>query len=274
MSPSFVHLEEPFASRWTAQDPFAAVEGLAGEVFRALEARRTLRSEVAGRGYFVKIHRGVGWLEIIKNLLLLRLPVLGAQNEWLAIRRLTKLGVDTMRVVAYGRRGRNPARQLSFIITEELAPTASLEDFCVDWARNPPAIGLKRALISRVAEMARAMHLGGVNHRDFYICHFLVHLEPPPTADRLRLSLIDLHRAQIRDRTPRRWRNKDLAALYFSALDIGLTRRDLLRFLVVYFARPLRRVLREEAPLLAELTRAAQRLQERYVRKLAQGRQT
>jgi len=105
--------------------------------------------------------------------------------------------------------------------------------------------------------------------QDFYLCHFLLHLDPTPTAARLRLSLIDLHRAQVRARTPARWRDKDLAALHFSALGIGLTQRDLLRFLAVYFARPLRSVLRDEAPLLARLAQAVPRLQERYVRKFA-----
>ena len=262
-------LEEPFRSLWAGSDPFVAVESLQGKIFRELEGRRTLRTEVAGKGYFVKIHRGVGWAEIAKNLLTLRLPVLGAENEWRAIRRLGELGVDTMRAVAFGQRGENPARQRSFLITEELAPTISLEDFCRDWAKTPPPVRLKRALILRVAEMARKLHSGGVNHRDFYLCHFLLHLDPPPTADRLRLSLIDLHRAQVRARTPARWRDKDLAALYFSAIGIGLTQRDLLRFLAVYFARPLRSVLRDEAPLLARLARAVPRLQERYVRKFA-----
>ncbi len=89
------------------------------------------------------------------------------------------------------------------------------------------------------------MHGGGVNHRDFYICHFLLHL--PVDARAPRLSLIDLHRAQVRRSTPRRWRDKDLAALYFSALEIGLTQRDRLRFLKTYFARPLRSVLHDES---------------------------
>ena len=118
------------------------------------------------------------------------------------------------------------------------------------------------------------MHLGGVNHRDFYICHFLLHLQPPPTANRLRLSLIDLHRAQVRDITPRRWRHKDLAALSFSVLDMPLTRHDRLRFLSAYFAQPLRRVLRDEAPLLARLANEAQRLQARFARKSAAGEMT
>ena len=258
---------EPFASLWSGLDPFVAVEALKGEVFRELEARRTLRIEVAGQGYFVKIHRGVGWKEILKNLLSLRLPVLGAGNEWRAIARLAELGVDTMHGVAFGQRGRNPATQHSFIVTEELTPTISLEDYCRDWPSAPPPVTFKRALINRVADMAGRMHRGGVNHRDFYICHFLLHLDPAPTVDCFRLSLIDLHRAQIREKTPQRWRDKDLAALYFSALDIGLTRRDVFRFLIYYFDRPLRGILQDEQALFTRLAGEAERLHARYLRK-------
>jgi heptose I phosphotransferase len=264
-------IDEPFRTLWSGRDPFEAVETLKGEVFRELEARRTLRTEVSGRGYFVKIHRGVGWAEILKNLLSLRLPVLGASNEWQAIKRLNELQVDTMHAVAFGQRGRNPASQHSFIVTEDLASTISLENFCRHWPTTPPPPALKRALIGRVAEMAGRMHRGGVNHRDFYICHFLLHLNPKPTAENLKLSLIDLHRAQIRKKTPRRWRDKDLCSLYFSALNIGLTRRDVLRFLRLYFAQPIRTILHNEAPLMVHLVREAERLQARFQRKFAPG---
>ncbi len=93
------------------------------------------------------------------------------------------------------------------------------------------------------------------------------------TADDFRLSLIDLHRAQTRAATPRRWRNKDLAGLYFSALNIGLTRRDKLRFLRGYFQRPLREILVDEAALLSWLESKAERLQIRYERRYAPGAQ-
>jgi heptose I phosphotransferase len=262
-------LEEPFLTLWAGQDAFAAADALQGEVLRSLEGRRTLRTVVGGRGYYAKVHRGIGWAEVFKNLLSARLPVLGAGNEWRALQRLAALGVDTMRAVAFGERGANPARRQSFIITEELAPTVSLEDFCRDWPQSPPPPRLKRALIERVASMARAMHGGGVNHRDFYICHFLLHL--PVDAGAPRLSLIDLHRAQVRESTPRRWRDKDLAALYFSALEIGLTKRDRLRFLKAYFACPLRRILQEERALLGHLEGESIRLMARYQRKFAPG---
>ena len=259
-------LAEPFASLWAQQDIFAAAEALQGEVYRELEGRRTLRTEVDGRGYFVKIHRGIGWGEIIKNLLSARLPVLGARNEYIAIQRLQQAGVATMTAVAFAERGSNPARQHSFIITEELAPTISLEDYCMDWPQRPPAFALKRALLERVADMTGRMHRAGVNHRDCYICNFLLHTDQPVQPDNFRLSLIDLHRAQTREQTPVRWRNKDLAALYFSALDIGLTRRDKLRFLRAYFDQPLRQVLRDEAELLRWLESKAAKLYERKQR--------
>lgn len=264
-----LHLSEPFATLWAGQDPFRQVEQLEGEVFRELEARRTLRTEVAGQGYFVKIHRGVGWGEILKNWVTLKRPVLGADQEWNAIHALTAAGVPTMTAVAYGERGANPANRHSFIITEELAPTVSLEDFSRDWPQKPPAPTLKWALIAEVARMTRRMHQAGVNHRDCYICHFLLHTDQPPTPERFRLSLIDLHRAQIRSSVPARWRDKDLAGLYFSALNIGLTRGDKLRFLREYFARPLRQTLAEEAPLLRMLEAKAAQLQARFERKYA-----
>jgi heptose I phosphotransferase len=263
-----VMLAEPFKRLWAGTDPFVAVEALQGQVYRELEGRRTLRTEVEGHGYFVKIHRGIGWGEVVKNLASAKLPVLGAGQEWAAINRLHEVGIPTMTAVAYGERGANPAAQHSFIVTEELAPTVSLEDYSLNWRTQPPAARTKWALIQRVADMTGGMHRAGVNHRDCYICHFLLHTDRAFDPRDFRLSVIDLHRAQTRSRITRRWRNKDLAALYFSALDIGLTRRDKLRFLRAYFQRPLRQVMRDQAALLAWLERKAGQL---YARKQRYG---
>lgn len=240
---------------------FDRIMGLDGQVFRAIARRRTLRFTLNGKGYFAKLHQGVGWKEIVKNLLQLRLPVLGARNEWRAIRRCEELGVATMTIAGFGERGVPPAWLQSFLITEELTNTASLEDFCRDWPVNPPPVKLKRALIEKVANIAERLHNNGVNHRDFYICHFLLALDSlaaPYTPEQLRLSLIDLHRVQLRARTPRRWIVKDLAGLYFSSMDIGLTRRDLLRFLRAYRRRPLREILGREQRFWSAVDKKAQ----------------
>ncbi|MFJ3467433.1 lipopolysaccharide core heptose(I) kinase RfaP [Pseudomonas sp. NPDC090201] len=259
-------LAEPFKSLWAGRDAFDAVEQLQGQVYRELENRRTLRTEVDGRGYFVKIHRGIGWGEVAKNLLTAKLPVLGAGKEFEAINRLTEVGVPTMTSVAYGERGSNPAAQHSFIVTEELAPTVSMEDVSINWVKEPPEPRMKRAYIAEVARLVGMMHRAGVNHRDCYLCHFLLHTDTPVTPDSFKLSVIDLHRAQTRPAITMRWRNKDLAALYFSALDIGLTRRDKLRFLKGYFQQPLRKILAEESALLVWLEAKAEKLYQRKLR--------
>jgi len=63
----------------------------------------------------------------------------------------------------------------------------------------------------------------------------------------LRLSLIDLHRVQLRKKTPERWIVKDVGGLYFSSMRIGLTRRDIYRFMIEYRGKPLRATLAEDA---------------------------
>ena len=224
---------------------FAEIMSLRGEVYRELEGRRTQKIVLGQKNYFIKQHFGVGWKEIIKNLFQLRLPVISARNEWHALKILKALKIPTLEIVAYGCKGINPARMHSFLMTRELPRHRSLEDFCKDWAKNPPQFKLKKNLIKEVARIARQLHQHGMNHRDFYICHFLLHL--PKDNDFPLLYLIDLHRAQIRKRVPVRWRIKDLAGLYFSSKEIGLTTRDLLRFMKEYCNKSLRESLIRES---------------------------
>ena len=80
----------------------AAADGAEpSQVYRDREGRKTLRLELAGRPYFLKLHRGVGWREIGKNLLQGRLPVIGAGTEYRAIRALERAGVDTLSIAAF-----------------------------------------------------------------------------------------------------------------------------------------------------------------------------
>ena len=262
-----VELKEPLATLWRGKDAFEEVQKLQGEVFRELETRRTLRFELAGKSYFLKWHHGTSVKEVVKNLLSLRLPVLGADREWNAIHKLHDVGVDTMHGVGFGQKGINPIRRTSFIITEDLTPTVSLEDYCAEWATVPPPAPEKWMIIRRVATMVRKMHLAGVNHRDCYICHFLLHLPFDGDEQHLKISVIDLHRAQMRAHVPRRWRDKDLIGLYFSSLNIGLTKRDIFRFMKIYFDEPLRATLSKEQGLLSQAESKASKIQERTIRK-------
>ncbi|MTD38207.1 lipopolysaccharide core heptose(I) kinase RfaP [Erwinia sp. CPCC 100877] len=262
-----VELKAPFDALWQGKDAFAEASRLQGEVFRELESRRTIRFEVNNASYFLKWHHGTSLKEVVKNLISLRLPVLGADREWNAIHRLKALGVDTMKGVAFGQKGLNPLRRTSFIITEDLSPAISLEDYCADWVAHPPVLAIKRMLIRRLATIVREMHLGGVNHRDCYLCHFLLHQPFNGTEQNLKLSVIDLHRAQIRRQVPRRWRDKDLIGLYFSSLEIGLTTRDVYHFLKIYFKQPLHNILKNESRLFLTARRKAEKIRERTIRK-------
>ncbi len=232
------------------------------DVYRNKEGRKTLRFLREGRSYFLKLHSGVGWAEIFKNLFQARFPVLSARNELRAVEALSAIGVDTMTVAAYAEVGANPARRRSMIVTDDLVGTVSLEDYCADWNQNPPAQSTRLRILCKLADSAGRMHRAGINHRDFYICHF--HLdEESLEEDALRCHLIDLHRAQIRRRTPRRWQVKDLAGLYFSAMDCGLSRRDLLRFMARYSKGGLRQALGRDRFLWQSVEKRARRLYQR-----------
>jgi heptose I phosphotransferase len=258
------------AALWPEAERFDAILDLHGEAVRTVAERSTIRVELAGRTYYIKRHYGVGWVEIFKNLLTLKRPVLDAGNEYRAIEELSAAGVHTLSVAGFGIRGHNPARRQSFLITEELASIDSLEAVCLRWPENPPRPRDKRVLIERVAEIARRMHALGFVHQDFYICHFLLGGSGTEDAQRFVASpicLVDLHRAHRYKNIPERWLIKDLAGLYFSTLDICLTRRDVLRFLRIYFDRPLRQVFDHHRQMLGRCEVRARRLYNKARRK-------
>lgn len=267
-----LYLRDDLAAVWSGTDPFERVARLEGTVYRAVANRRTLRFEAAGRAYFAKIHGGVGWREIFKNLLTLRAPVTGARNEFEACRHLERCGIAAPTVAGFGERGWNPARRTSFVVCDALDAHESLEDLTADWDRRPPDPVTKRRLVVAVARFVRALHDAGVNHRDLYICHLL--LDRRACAEgRIALAVLDLHRAGIHRRVPGRWLRRDLAAVLFSVLDLPLTRRDWLRFLRAYRGRPLREVLTSERRLWRAVYRRALRLYRKGARNgLVKGR--
>ena len=241
---------------------FAFIASLEGEEFRALESRRTIATEFGGKRYFVKYHRGIPSAEIFKNLVQLRLPIVSACNEWRAIRRLHELDILAPRIAAYGKRGLLPQTCESFIVTEDVGTQLNLEDLTRDWGTNPPPFAEKLALLEEVAGISRLMHSHGICHRDFYICHFLISGQKNSTGK--KLTLIDLHRALLKKNLAMRWVIKDLGSLYFSALNLGLTKRDLLRFIGFYSGVSLRTALLEQQSFWDEVLSRAMKLKSRH----------
>lgn len=218
------------------RDPFATIMHTTGRAFRDVPGRKTIQVQLGQYSYFIKQHFGVGWAEIFKNLLFFKLPIISARTEKRAIEQLNRLGIATTPLVGFGERGCNPATLQSFIITEDLGDIVSLEDLCATWRENPPDAVFKKALIHSAADLAAKLHANGLNHRDFYLCHLCMNKmllnaaqneQPQP---HVPLILIDLHRMLIHRKPHLKSNMKDIAALYFSAMQIGLTGKDYLTF--------------------------------------------
>lgn len=233
---------------------FEQINELKGEIFRDVPGRLTQRVQIGNQHYFLKQHHGIGWKEFFKNILQGRWPVFGAKDEYLAINKLQALGVNTPAIASYGVRGLNPVTRQSYILLKELAPTISLEDLAKQWQTQPPSFHFKQALIRKVADIAAKLHQNGMNHRDFYICHFLLQHQDPD-----QLYLIDLHRAQIRKTTPIRWIIKDVAGLYFSSKG-NMTLRDMLRFMQIYSGKSWREELKNNGAFWEKIKLRGERL--------------
>ncbi len=253
-----VVLRDELITQWVQQDVLNEVQKLSGHVAREFADRQTLRFEMAGNAYYRKLHRGVGWLEIFKNLIQLRLPILGAKNEWLALNKLNALGIPSLEPVAYGEQKKNFAKKISFIVTRELTGVVQLDHY---FQQHSVDLKEKIILLRKVAEIARALHGAGINHRDFYLCHFMLELESVTQWRRdgsePKMYIVDLHRAQLRHQVPVRWLIKDLSGLYFSSFDLGFTRYDYLRFMRAYWQLPLRTLFATAKPLLSAIARRA-----------------
>lgn len=218
------------------------------DLVRDFKNRKTGRFEIGGQRFYIKKHFECGFGFIFDELFHLRKPHIGAGHEHAALAKLDELGIETMKVVVFGHEGGNLTTQRSFLVTCELTNIKSTAMVCAEWPVKPPPASFRRALTGKLAEIASKIHTNGLNHRDFYLCHFLLDISDPENIYKRppTLYLVDLHRAQQRQRVPFRWRVKDIGGLYFSALDIGLRRSDLCRFIRLYTGKSLRQTLQED----------------------------
>lgn len=224
-----LHVPEPIKAHLQG-DIFEACMQLQGKTFRDVPGRKTMQVNISGKSYFIKQHFGVGWGEVFKNLATFKMPILGAMTEVEAIKKLDEIGIATTSLVAYGQRGCNPATLQSFVITEDLGDIVTLEDIFLAGLEAAPnkASGpahSRSTVLQTLAQLAGRFHAAGLCHRDFYLCHFVLKKVEAETGN-LNLHLIDLHR-MLQSQNPNGDAvMKDMAGLYFSMLQIGLTGAD------------------------------------------------
>lgn len=206
-------------------DAFEALMQMPGKAYRDVPGRKTIQLSINNKSYFIKQHFGVGWVEILKNFLSLKLPILGAMTEVRAIQKLNEIGIPTTPLVAYGQRGYNPASMRSFVMTEDLGDILTLEDICMAWLGASPNKTCRAAVFKALAQLAAKYHNAGLCHRDFYLCHFVVKKAEFENGQ-LNLHLIDLHRMLQGQQPNSSAVMKDIAGLYFSMQQIGLDAKD------------------------------------------------
>lgn len=251
------------------QDPFEWFLDQQGQAHREVKHRLTYEALVGNQHIFVKRHLGCGWSEVLKEWYRLRKPVVSARTEWEGAEILQQAGLRVPSVLGKGERGQYPHKMESFVVLEALEVHETLEHFKPGWLGLTGSrwVALKRALIAEVSRMCRTMHACGINHRDLYINHFLIsrdYLRSWASGKPLPLYLIDLHRVQQRPTVPRRWLMKDLSSLLFSALDIGLSSTDCVRFLSAYLGADWRKQLSEDREFWRKILKRAVHLYTGY----------
>jgi len=149
------------------------------------------------------------------------------------IRRLTTLGIPTMRTIAYGQEISGLFERRGFILTEEIKGL-SLEQLTQRILANSepcPTRHDRREIIRQLARITAQLHAHRLFHRDLYLCHVFL----CQNADgEIVLRLIDLARMIDRPQLSLRWIVKDLAALDYSAPPGLITHADRVRFLYDY----------------------------------------
>jgi hypothetical protein len=101
---------------------------------------------IGGKSCFARLHSGVGWGEILKNPIQLRMPVLGA---------------DTESKVSKG--------------------TISLQDVSTNWKERPAQFSIRMQPIDQLAMTSRTLHDNGIVHRD-YFCFMKTYCASNPRA--------------------------------------------------------------------------------------------
>jgi heptose I phosphotransferase len=202
--------------------------------------------EGATRTLYLKRHTRPRVTELIKPLMRLTRPIVGARNEWEAILRFHEVGIPTMVPVALGEAGGR-----SFLITEGIEGCQKLTVWmdAHKHALHNGQLASLRKIAQGVADVARAMHAAGMHHQDFYLTHLMM----PQSGASVPIRVLDLGRARFQPRLARRWIVKDLAQLNYSAIGVPSTER--LRFLARYLGRA---VTRRDRPLMRNIVRKSQ----------------
>ncbi len=185
--------------------------------------------------------------------------------EYLQSQRLREAQIGVPGAVAYAEKMHGPFEKVSAVILER----APGDGFDRVWEKlsaqdAPITRGIARHdMAVRLARFTAAFHGTGFCHRDLYLCHVFVDLDPQGSRPPI-FTLIDLARTHRPRWRRMRWIIKDLSQLDASARQVGASRSDRWRFLLTYLNLPrgaprarwyARRVVRKSDWILRRIAR-------------------
>ena len=138
---------------------------------------------------------------------------------------LKKLGINTPKTVAFGEHWQGLFEKRSFVVTEKIPDSASLEKKLPDSFFSD-----RKNFIKSLAAFVRKFHNTDFRHRDLYLCHIFCD-------SRGQFTLIDLNRVFKPLFFSPKYLVKDLAQLYYSAPGKIFTKTDRLRFFLTYLQK-------------------------------------
>ncbi|HSW01776.1 MAG TPA: lipopolysaccharide kinase InaA family protein [Sedimentisphaerales bacterium] len=162
----------------------------------------------------------------IRNWLLHRRRRSFASVEREAIEDLAAAGVGAPRIAACGEQWGILFERRSFLMTEEIHDSQSLERRLPPCFDDPAALRARREFIRRLASFIKRFHATGRRHRDLYLSHVFC-------SGAGEFCLIDLARAS-HPILQRRFQVKDLAQLHYSCPARHFSRTDRVRFYLAY----------------------------------------
>jgi heptose I phosphotransferase len=225
-----------------------------------LESRQTYRLRLhSGRVMYLKFYR-----KVEPEPRFARIFARGfdspASREWHVLQRLIEIGVPTMQPAACIEEIGDSRVVRAALLTVGLNAPRSLQRLLLEEFSQYPQPARRQALARELGRLLRVMHEGGVNHRDFYLVHIRV-------GHNDELFVTDLNRADIRKRVTRRWRVKDVAALFHSAPTSIVTATDRARVARAYLGGR----LRDHRPFIEAVFRKAERMTAHTRKRVGQG---
>ncbi|MFA5292273.1 MAG: lipopolysaccharide kinase InaA family protein [Phycisphaerae bacterium] len=206
--------------------------------------RERIMFETAGPNatLFLKRYQNIPKLTQLKNWLNRQKRISTMACDFVPAEKLQELGINTPQTIAFGQEWNGLFEKRSFIITEKIPDSVSLEEKLPKVTKN---------FIENLAAFVRKFHNTGFRHRDLYLCHIFCNSQG-------QFTLIDLNRVFKPFVFSQKYCIKDLAQLYYSAPGDIVTKTDRLRFFLTYLQKE--KLSRQDKLLIKKIKSKANRM--------------